>query len=100
MIGTLNYSGIAQLLTGAGVLVAAIAGAVVSLRSVHTIKATHAIVKEVDRAVNGKPPGGTTLVSQVQDMTDAAGKSEDAVLPLLRRIAAALEVDSADGRGK
>ena len=33
-------------------------------------KATHGLVVEVDKAVNGKPPGDQTMVSQVQDLHD------------------------------
>lgn len=67
---------------------------------IHVVtKDTNVKAKEIDRAVNGKAAGATTMVSQVQDMHDdtfplaltADEIDSAAVLPLLRRIATKLE---------
>lgn len=53
------------------------------------VESTHAMVVQVDRAVNGKPMGEETMVAQVQDLHDRepAQEDADAVLPLLRQLA-------------
>lgn len=103
----IDYAGIATVLTAVGVLVAALAGAYVTVRSTKQIRETHETMKQVDAAVNGKPPGAQPMQSQVTDMhvgdvlrderevirDDLQGirdagqvEYEDAVLPLLRRL--------------
>ncbi len=81
---------VAALITAVGVLIAAMAGAYATVKSTRTIRATHTMVQQVDAAVNGKAPGESTMVSQVQDLHDAI-PPEEAVLPTLRRIEARLE---------
>lgn len=77
----MDWAGVAQLVTSLALLVGAIGGFRVARR-----------VKQIDAAVNGKPPGETTMVKQVQDLTDKAFPPDpgngDAVLPLLRRLVA------------
>jgi hypothetical protein len=86
----LDAGGIAAIITAAGVFVAALASAIVTIKSARTIKQTHGMVQQIDNAVNGKPVGGTTMVSQVQDMTDRAlrqnGEAADAIAIVVRRI--------------
>lgn len=85
MIGTVDFAGIGQALVGVATLIASVA----ALRKASVVESK---VDQVGHAVNGKPPGATTLVSQVQDLTNKAfPPQEDAILPLLRRIAAAVE---------
>ncbi len=58
-------------------------------------KDTNAKATQIDHAVNGKGPDATTMVSQVQEMHDKdfpIVTDDDAVLPLLRRVAVALEM--------
>lgn len=74
------------LLTGAGSIYTAIRTG----RTQRTVQATHVTVREIDRAVNGKPPGATTMVSQVQDLHDeqfpAPQTNGAAILPTLARM--------------
>jgi hypothetical protein len=85
VIASIDYAGVGQLCVGLATLVAAVA----ALRKSRTVETK---VDLVSHAVNGKPPGATTLVSQVQDLTNKAfPPEEDAILPLLRRIAAGVE---------
>lgn len=83
-------AGLAAVLTAAAGLVAAVTALVSVLRNGKTARDTHGMVKQIDSAVNGKPPGGTTMVSQVQEMHDQAFpapvENGDAVLPTLRRL--------------
>ena len=62
---------------------------------------THAMVQQIDRAVNGKPPGETTLVKQVQDMTDAAkeGARDEGIVAALARIEKRLNSKSPEEGG-
>ncbi len=77
-------------LTGVAAIILAVSALITSLGTYRTVKTTHALMGQVDRAVNGKPPGATTMVQQVQDLTDQAFpppvENGDAVLPILRRI--------------
>ena len=91
MIAETNYTGIAAVITAAGVFIAACAAAYVTVRTSRTVKETHAMVKQVDAAVNGKPPGATTMVAQIQQLHDdkfPPPEETDALLPLLRKVAA------------
>lgn len=88
-----DYGGIAAVITAVGVLVAALAAAYVSVLNTRRIKATEVMVKQIDNAVNGKPPGASTMVSQVQDLHNQLPQpvTDLAVLPLLRKVAEDLE---------
>ena len=57
---------------------------------IREVRLTAEKVDQIDHAVNGKPPGATTMVSQVQQLHDDKFPSPngDAVLPLLRQVAA------------
>jgi hypothetical protein len=52
-------------------------------------------VEQIDTAVNGKPPGGQSMVSQVQDMHDEKFPDqklpEPAILPLVTKLASQVE---------
>ncbi len=86
-----DLAGIAAVVTATAVLIAAGASAYVTVKSTRTIKQTNAMVHQIDAAVNGKPPGSTTMVDQVQALTNQAFPKEevngDAMLPLLRKLA-------------
>jgi hypothetical protein len=87
-----DYFGGAALLGALGVFITALATAYVTIRAARLGRTTHEMVRQIDHAVNGKPPGSTTMVQQVQGLTDKAfPPDEDAILPLLRRIAAGVE---------
>ena len=79
-----DLPGIASVITAAAVLVTAIG-------TLPIVRRTHEMVKQVDAAVNGKPPGSTTMVSQVQDMHDKTFPEPQpingaAILPTLKRM--------------
>lgn len=93
-----DYGGLAALITAIAVLVAAISGAYVSIRTTRTVKETHAKVAQIDAAVNGKRPGETTMVSQVQDLHDQLPAKQEAILPMLKRLIA--DVDELKHRAK
>ena len=99
---------VAATLTGVALIITQIAALVTALRSakvqrgialdqavMHTDQtAMHAKVTQIDTAVNGKAPGETTMVSQVQDLHDNqfpaptnTNSNSDALLPLLRKVA-------------
>jgi hypothetical protein len=90
VIADVDLFGVAAVITATGVAVGALLAAFLPYR---TTKATHAIVKEIDRAVNGKPAGETTMVQQIQDLTDTAASEPepDAIVPMLKRILEQLE---------
>ena len=106
----LTGTDVAAILGGLGILLSSVGAFIVSLRSskrVAEVKAvvvenrqttndTHAMVQQVDAAVNGKPPGATTMVQQVQDLTNQAFPQPeftngDALLPLVRRLVIQME---------
>lgn len=62
-----------------------------------TVDATHAMVRQIDSAVNGKPPGDAPMVQQVQDLHDQIPprEPEEAVIPLLKKMSS----DIADLKG-
>lgn len=67
--------------------IAAVISAVAALVTAVAVFFNSRRVKAIDHAVNGKPPGATTLVAQVQDLHDEKFIIEDAaVIPLLRRL--------------
>ncbi len=89
----IDYAGLATVITAIGVLVAAVAGAYVTVRSTKQIRETHETMQAVDAAVNGKAPGSQTMQSQVQDLHNSSVSDretdsdyQDAVLPLLRKL--------------
>lgn len=93
-----DLGGIAAVITAIGVLVAALGSTYINIKSTKTIKATHGMVKEIDTAVNGRKPGQTTMVSQVQDLHDDRLPVEhDAILPMLRRLIIEMEAMKKNG---
>jgi len=100
---------VAAIIGAIALLVTSIGGLIVSVRSSRrvaevkvavdenrlTVNDTHAMVTQVDAAVNGKPPGATTMVSQVQDLHDETfprvDENGDALLPLVRRLVVQME---------
>ena len=67
-----------------------------AFRFVHAIDSTD-LLRQVDRAVNGKPPGASTMVAQVQHLHDQQFPpldmdDDEAILPLLRKIDARLAI--------
>jgi hypothetical protein len=59
----------AAIITAVSALIAVIGNIYLQTRHIKPIAQA---VRQIDSAVNGKPPGATTLVSQVQDLTDQA----------------------------
>jgi len=80
------------LITSIAVLVATVGTVYVNVRHLRPIRRE---VGQIDAAVNGKSPGQTTMVSQVQEMYDSDfpertvdRENGDAILPILRGLAA------------
>jgi hypothetical protein len=113
----LSGTDIAAVLGGLALLVSSVTAAFVSVRSSRRVqevkgevllnRATtndiHTMVKQVDAAVNGKPPGETTMVQQVQNLTDQAFPKvlpvdQDALLPLMRRLVEQMDSHLGEGR--
>lgn len=85
----MNYGGIAALIAALGVFAVGIAATISMLRTSTRVKDTHHMVTQIDGAVNGKMPGETTMVSQVQDLHDHMPGDDhipEAVLPLLKQL--------------
>lgn len=81
-------------LVGIAAVISALAAAWVSVRTLRVAKNTAEKIGQIDRAVNGQPPGTKTMVRQVQDLHDQIVPiplkpeelQEAAMLPLLRRL--------------
>lgn len=106
MIVSNLFSDVSGLLTAAGTALLAGATFTSVFRNSKKIDSAHkkldvqgAQITQVDAAVNGKPPGETTMVSQVQDIHDKQFplpvENGDAVLPRLQRIEALLRAQEA-----
>ena len=96
-VADVNYTGIGALLLGVAGLIGSLAAAYSTVTTdrrskatLSTVKATAVQVGQIDNAVNGKPPGATTMVAQVQELHDDKfpPPNGDALLPLLRKVAA------------
>lgn len=74
---------------GIALIVTAIGGVIIGI--IQALKIARR-VQQIDTAVNGKPEGGATMVSQVQDLHDAAvlSPTPPAILPLVQQIHAAI----------
>jgi len=100
----MSLLGVAAIIGAFAGLITAIAGAYVLIRTSKTVvrteeqvAETHILVRQVDRAVNGKPPGASTMVAQVQHLHDQQFPpldmdDDEAILPLLRKIDARLAI--------
>lgn len=89
----MDLVGFAAVITALGLLVGAVAAAYVTVRTSRSVKSIEAKVTQIDHAVNGKPSGAVPMVQQVEELhnetfPDKATAEPDAVLPLLRRVAA------------
>ena len=83
----MDYTGIAALITALAVLIAACGSIYISIRTTRTVKQTHGMVTQIDRAVNGQPPGGQTMVSQVADLHKEIPESgPDSIRALLAKL--------------
>jgi len=96
-----SLANVAAFVVAIALLITASSGAYAQIRSVRKVAETHGMVKQIDAAVNGKPPGATTMVSQVQDMHDRLPPvtNGDAVLPMLRTILAKMEAEAEGKKG-
>ncbi len=114
MLADVDWTGIGAAFAGGAVLVTALGGVIMQFRTAAKITDTHSTVQDVkhdtgqiDRAVNGQPPGTTTMVQQMQDLTDKnfppqepVNGNENAMLPTLQRIEAFLKAQAEREAGK
>jgi len=106
----MNLGDAGEVLLGLAAVIAALSAAYVSVTNTHRLKQVHRIAWQIDRAVNGKPPGASPMVSQVQRLYDQIPKPIEkeevngaAMLPLLRDVAITLQrlaSDVSDLKGK
>lgn len=88
MLGFSDWAGVGTFLLGVGAVITAAGAVAISRR-------THRKVIDIDHAVNGKPSGGTTMVQQVQDLTDRdTAAYQEAVIPLLKKLVALAEEEA------
>jgi hypothetical protein len=96
MLAVVDLGGIASIITALAVLTS-------TFFTLRRVNATHTKVEQIDQAVNGKGPGESTMVSQVQELHDKSFPPPvdqgDAVLPLLRKVYAELTRDQPNGPG-
>lgn len=105
----MNGGDISEILVAAAAVIGASGTFYSTVKNSRQIEKVHGIaaemapkVTQIDAAVNGKPPGETTMVSQVQDLHDQIPapvppvEDQDAVLPLLKKVLAELEEIRAD----
>lgn len=88
MIAAVDLVGVAGVIGAVALLVTALGTLIVGIRTSRKITTTHAMVAQIDAAVNGKAAGAPTISEQVKDAV--------AVLPLLVKVAA----DVNDLKGK
>ena len=92
-----DFAGIASLVTAVAVLVAVVGNIFLTRRQLNKHGIT---LGDIDHAVNGKPPGETTLVSQIQDITDQNLALDDVgIVPLIRLIATEIAKQKGEENG-
>jgi hypothetical protein len=72
---------VAEVILALATLVGALTAAFVAYSNRKLSQKTNVMVQQIDTAVNGKPPGRTSIGEQIQDLTDAP-----AIRPVLQEI--------------